>query len=71
MKTCIDCLYCKIIIAKQVLRCSLRHWSKFDGSEKLVKLGRHETIIVKPTYRELFAGAERCVNFNFMDRLMK
>lgn len=67
LKLCTDCLHCKIITSKSLLRCSQDQWTyDNDGSEKLVRLTKDETreTELNIRYRNIFQKAQRCPLYN-------
>ena len=70
MKSCLDCLHCKMINSSRYLKCSVGIWMKDmkDGfEEKTVKLNKSERcgLSIKP--RGVFKAAHTCFSFETMD----
>lgn len=68
MKNCLDCLNCKIIPAKLILRCSAAYWKKdHDGAERILKLKPIEAHLIRIEHRNIFLQAKSCNEYNNMN----
>lgn len=67
MKSCLDCLYCKLINRRRELRCKVGMWQKNDLTEKFLHLTKTETITLDINMRNIFHLADQCLSFHLMD----
>lgn len=75
VKSCTDCLYCKINCSKYTLRCIVRLgdnagtiscWIKGNGKEKIIKLRHTEVHTLNIDWRDIFNLAQNCPSMNSM-----
>ncbi len=64
--SCLDCLYCKMIKCRTMLRCSMKMWKYPDEKERQIKLRLEETINGNMKDRGYFKQANKCPEFSSM-----
>ena len=70
MKSCLDCLHCKMINSSRYLKCSVGIWMKDMKNgfeEKTVKLNESERYRFNIQQRGVFKTAHMCLYFETMD----
>jgi len=68
MKTCSDCLYCKIRISKKTLMCSLNNWYTYGMGTKvfIVNKGEVGKRDMNLRHRTIFDMAQSCGDYEEM-----
>ncbi len=76
MKTCLDCLHCKVKLKDTILKCKREKWGKVSHLSRneyvntYANLGNLEIVVrqlKKIRYKYVFDTAERCELYNEMD----
>lgn len=68
MKSCIDCLHCKVRVSRKTLRCTLRHWQDFYNGREIYTV-RHNEVgksYMRIKDREVFGAAVSCKDYEAM-----
>ncbi len=60
MKSCLDCLNCKIYPTKSILRCKEGQWRNKQEREIAIKLKKREARSLRIEHRQIFLDAEYC-----------
>jgi hypothetical protein len=68
MKSCMDCLHCKIQVSKKTLRCTLRHWQDFGLGREIYTINYDEVgkTYMKIRDRKVFGAAISCKDYEAM-----
>ncbi len=64
MKSCLDCFFCKVTLARGMMRCKKGMWRKATDEEKFVVLKKQEKRKLDIGFRDVFNQAEKCSNFD-------
>ena len=68
MRTCSDCLHCKIRVSKKTLSCSLGYWRDYNWKPKTFQVNKGEVGKTDMNLKEraIFKMAQKCEDYEGM-----